>query len=317
MLSSPSSAAAFAGADADIDDDIDEDKGSKLINNWDDCLCNHFFFQFQDESLSCRRLLKGQKVRKLKDEEVRKSDGQNVGKAEEKEAEEMEEEKEEDKEKDEMKKEEKEEEDSDRENEANLTNSVDARHETTTKALKLILDNNKQQQEKLCLLNNGQRSDTKTKKAPEDKESGRNEAETSNATYPAEYSADDIMPTSSSRFEDESEVWQRWVDSTHLMMWRHKRFFFSLEESAGVSTNILKQIMSCPFLPINFSTSTEVKRPAQVEVRQSAPVELGSPAPVEPGHPSRIRSSKDRSSVYQSISSQRGPLSTLSTAQMN
>ena len=68
---------------------------------------------------------------------------------------------------------------------------------------------------------------------------------------------------------------------------------------------------------INFSTSTEVKRPAQMEVRQSAPVELGSPAPVEPRHPSRIRSSKDRSSVYQSISSQRGPLSTLSTAQMN
>src|SRR6218665_1616647 len=80
----------------------------------------------------------------------------------------------------------------------------------------------------------------------------RNEAETSNATFPAEYSADDIMPTSSSRFEDESEVWQRWVDSTHLMMWRHKRFFVSLEESAGVSTNILKQIMSCPFLPSTF-----------------------------------------------------------------
>ena len=31
MLSSPLSAAAFAGADADNDDDIDEDKGSKLI----------------------------------------------------------------------------------------------------------------------------------------------------------------------------------------------------------------------------------------------------------------------------------------------
>ena len=344
--SAASAAAAFTGADAD--NDIDEDEGSKLINNCDDCGCNHLFFRLQDDSLSCRYLLKGQKVRKLKDEEVRKSEVHNFVRAEEKEPgkEEMEEEKEGDKEKEETKKEEKDEEDADRENKANLTNSVDARHETINEALKLILDNNREQQEKPSLPNNAQRSDTKKRKKPEDKESGRNEAETSGARFPAEYSADDVIPKSASRFEDESEVWQRWVDSTHLMMLRHKRFSVSLEESAGVNVNLLKQTTSCPFLPINISISTEVKRPAHVEdkrpahvevkrhvhvqvkrpasvaIRRPAPVEprhptpteLRLPAPVELRHPAHMLPSNDRSSDYPSISSRRGPFSTRSTA---